>query len=156
MRFGRRSPDDRRRVVEHPNSHAEFKPWNRAKLLMCLSFLPALSCSNLYDMIAVEHDSTFAFQPKDDKGSGCLSDFSVSDNSGAVVWRISTETYIPPPCENRFPIVYGIVPKGMNEEITPAQLKPGTTYKMHAWDGDGYSGSFRFRRGLIIENLGRY
>lgn len=117
--------------------------------------LTLTACTRQYDLQAIELNGAIAFLPRENHGTGCLSDFKVMSASGQEVWVLDGGQYHSPPCQNRFPIVYGTVPKGM-EEVTKAQpLRPGATYKLLAWDGDGYTGAFRFHTGIVIDNLAK-
>jgi hypothetical protein len=125
---------------------------HRALALFAVSLLTA-SCSYHYTIAAVERAGAIVFEPRDDKGTGCFSDFSVAINDGPVVWKLRVDKYLAPPCQSKFPITYGVKPAGMFEEVKAAPLQPGMTYKVEGWDGDSYSGLFRLEQGITIENL---
>lgn len=118
-----------------------------------LSALALTACSYHYGLKVVELDGKIAFVAMDDQGTGCFSDFAVTDNAGQIVWKVDAAQYLPPPCEDKFPIVYGVTPRGMTERMAAQPLRPGALYKVEGWDGDSYSGAFRFRQGRIIENV---
>lgn len=110
-------------------------------------------CSYNYEIVATERSGVIVFGPAKETGTGCFSDFSVKDQAGAVMWKVTTEKYLPPPCDSKFPIIYGVKPHGMTEEVKPLPLQVGTAYRVEGWDGDTYSGTFRFKRGIIVENM---
>jgi hypothetical protein len=93
------------------------------------------------------------FVPEEEKGTGCFSHFYVMDEADELVWKVDAGRYLPPPCEDKFPIVYGSVPKGMNETVKAQPLRAGVLYKVEGWDGDAYSGAFRFHQGIIVDNV---
>lgn len=109
-------------------------------------------CSYHYDLKAVEMDGTIAFVPKADRGTGCFSDFRVETEAREVVWALDAGQYLPPPCDNKFPIRYGSVPHGMVEKVKAKPLKAGMLYRLQGWDGDSYAGAFRFRQGIVVGN----
>ncbi len=124
------------------------------RLAVTLSLALALTgCSYHYDLKAVELNGRIAFVPKKDKGTGCFSDFKVSNDAGEVVWELDAGQYLPPPCGSKFPIIYASVPHGMTEKVKAQPLRAGALYKVEGWDGDSYSGAFRFRRGVVIDNI---
>lgn len=125
---------------------------HRAMALLAASLL-ITGCSYHYAIVAVERAGAIIFYAKDEKGTGCFSDFSVAVEDGPVVWKLSVDRYLAPPCQSKFPITYGVKPAGMSEKVKAAPLQPGTTYKVRGWDGDSYSGLFRIKQGITIENL---
>lgn len=122
-------------------------------LILIAMLLATTSCSYHYAIAAVEQAGKIVFLPKDEKGTGCFSDFSVQAEGGPVVWELSIGRYLPPPCDNKFPITYGAVPAGMTEKVKAVPLQAGTIYVIEGWDGDSYSGRFRFKRSIVIDNL---
>jgi hypothetical protein len=115
--------------------------------------LPLLlaGCSFHYGLKAVERNGNIAFEPADDQGTGCLANLRVTTEAGAVMWELDAG-YFPPPCKSQFPVAYGIVPPGMTESVKAVPLRRGVRYDVKAWDGDGYSGTFRLHGG-DLENL---
>jgi len=125
------------------------------RLGVSLSFLMLVAgCSFDYELQAVERSGRIAFEPKDDQGTGCLWDFTVTSETGEVVWRLDGGTYQPPPCDNKLPILYGVVPAGMKELVHALPLRAGVLYRIEGLDGDHYHGAFRFKQAIIVENLG--
>lgn len=110
-------------------------------------------CSYHYDLRAVVLNGKIAFVPRDEKSTGCISDFNVTTETGEVVWELDAGRYLPPPCVNRFPIVYGSVPQGMVEKVPAKPLRAGMLYKVEGWDGDTYSGAFHFHEGIVIDDF---
>ena len=45
------------------------------------------------------------------------------------------------------------VPHDMTERVKAKPLAAGVTYRVEGWDGDSYSGAFRFRKGVVVENV---
>jgi hypothetical protein len=41
----------------------------------------------------------------------------------------------------------------MMERVKAKPLLAGVTYKVEGWDGDNYSGAFRFRQGILVDNV---
>lgn len=121
------------------------------RFALCFA-LPMLliGCSYHYELEAVERNGRIAFEPKDDEGTGCLSDLKVTTGTGGLVWEVDAGEYLPPPCDNKFPVIYGTVPAGMNERVKAVPLRAGILYRVEAWDGDRYSGAFRFRQGILV------
>lgn len=125
----------------------------RVRLAVCFFVCTVVGgCSYHYQLEAVERDGRLVFEAKGDHGTGCFADFKVTSEAGEVVWDIDAGRYLPPPCENRLPITYGVVPEGMLERVRAAPLRVGVLYRIEAWDADGYSGAFRFGRD-IVENI---
>ena len=124
----------------------------RVALGFGLSMLLA-GCSYHYELEAVEKNGRILFQPKDEHGTGCFSDFKVTNETGEVVWELDAGQYLPPPCDNKLPVIYGVIPRDMKERVKAAPLQAGILYKIEAWDGDSYSGAFRFRQGVVVENI---
>lgn len=91
--------------------------------------------------------------PEKDKGTGCFSDFKVTGDTGEVVWELDAGQYLPPPCESKFPIIYASVPRGMIEKVKAQPLRADVLYKVEGWDGDSYSGAFRFRQSIVVDNV---
>lgn len=110
-------------------------------------------CSYHYDLKAIELNGRIAFVPLKDKGSGCFADFKVTSDTGEVVWKLDAGQYLSSPCDSDFPVVYGAAPRAMTEKIKAKPLKVGVTYKVEGWDGDSYSGTFRFRQGIVVDNI---
>jgi hypothetical protein len=125
-----------------------MRSWLMALLPVALTLQ---GCSYHYDLRAVFKEGKVTIVPKKDKGTGCLWMFTVTNDKGQVVWELDGGPYRPSPCDNKFPITYGQVPSGMKERIKAQPLQPGITYRVEASDGDGYSGSFRLRRVLVID-----
>jgi hypothetical protein len=126
----------------------------RTRLVAVLPVAFALfGCSYHYDLRAVFQDGKVTIIPEKNKGTGCLWMFTVTDDKGQVVWDLDGGPYRPPPCESKFPIKYGQVPSAMKERVKSRPLQPGVTYRVEASDGDGYSGSFRLRRVLVIDEV---
>ena len=125
---------------------------SRPFALLPLALL-ASGCSYHFEIVATERSDRLVFEPAKKTGSGCFSDFSVRSEAGVVMWKVSAERYLPPPCDSKFPIVYGVKPRGMTEVVKPLALRTDVTYKVKGWDGDSYSGTFRFRRGIVVENI---
>jgi hypothetical protein len=124
------------------------------RLAQCL-LLPTvlMGCSYRYEVKATERNGKIVFEPEKDRGSGCLSNFEVKDQNGKLVWKIDAGEYLPPPCVDKFPLVYGVVPKGMAEPVHAEPLRAGVRYRIDAWDGDTYFGAFKFRAGIVVENI---
>jgi hypothetical protein len=118
-----------------------------------LFILALVGCSYHYDLKAIELGGKIAFMPEKEKGTGCFSYFYVTNEAGELVWKLDAGRYLPPPCEDMFPIVYGSVPNGMTDTVPAQPLRAGVLYKVDGWDGDAYSGAFRFRQGIIIVNV---
>jgi hypothetical protein len=128
----------------------------RRRFKACVTSALALSligCSYHYDLKAVELNGKIAFVPAKDKGSGCLANFKVTSEAGEVVWDLTAGQYFSPPCQSDFPIVYGSVPRNMRERVKAEPLRAGILYKLEGWDGDRYSGAFRFRQGIVVDNV---
>jgi len=121
--------------------------------LIFASALATAGCSYHYDIVAVEQFGAIVFEPAKDTGSGCFVEFSVKDQKGNVMWEVASGKYLPPPCDSKFPITYGATPQGMTERVKPVPLQTGITYRAEGWDGDNYSGAFRLRRGVIVDNM---
>lgn len=102
---------------------------HRASALLAASLLTT-SCSYHYTIAAVEKAGAIVFEPRDHKGTGCFSDFSVAINDGPVVWKLSVGKYLAPPCQGKFPITYGVKPAGMSEEVNTAPLQPGIRVRL--------------------------
>ena len=112
--------------------------------------LAVAGCSYSYPVEAVFINGKLHFQAEE-KLNGCLSNFSVESEAGEVVWAIDGE-FRGSPCEDNFPLAYGVVPRGMTT-LSPAKpLKAGVLYKVRGSDGDHYYGAFRYRRTLVITN----
>ncbi|MGH6782497.1 MAG: hypothetical protein ACREB5_10385, partial [Sphingomonadaceae bacterium] len=94
-----------------------------------------------------------AFEAKGSRGTGCFSNFRIISGTGEVVWSLDAGAYLPPPCDNKLPVIYGAVPTGMHERVKATPLRAGVLYRIEAWDGDTYSGAFRFRQSIVIENI---
>ena len=118
-----------------------------------LSALVLTACSYHFDLKVVELDGKIIFLAMDDQGTGCFSDFSVTNDAGQVMWHVEAAQYLPPPCDDKLPITYGVIPGGMTERVAAQPLRPEVLYKVEGWDGDSYSGAFRFRQERVIENI---
>ena len=125
----------------------------RRSIAAALLPLVLTSCSYHYDLKAVELNGRIAFIPLKDKGSGCFADFKVTSETGEVVWELAASQYLPPPCQTDFPVVYGAVPHDMAERVKAKPLTAGVIYRVEGWDGDSYSGAFRFRQGIVVDNV---
>jgi hypothetical protein len=110
-------------------------------------------CSYHYNLKAVELNGRIAFVPVKEKGTGCFADFKVTSETGEVVWELATSEYLPAPCQSDFPIIYGTAPHNMSERVKAKPLRAGLTYRLEGWDGDSYSGAFRFHEGIVVENI---
>ena len=115
--------------------------------------LVLLGCSYHHDLKAIELNGRIAFVPTKDKTPGCFADFKVTSETGEVVWDLSAGQYFAPPCQSDFPVIYGTVPHAMTERVKAKPLIAGVTYRVEGWDGDSYSGAFRFRQGIVVENM---
>jgi hypothetical protein len=115
--------------------------------------LALTGCSYHYDLKALELNGRIAFVPVKEKSTGCFADFKVTADTGEVVWDLAASQYLPPPCQSDFPVVYGTVPHDMTERVKAKPLAAGVTYRVEGWDGDSYSGAFRFRPGIVVENV---
>ncbi len=125
----------------------------KVRLAVCfVASMLLVGCSYHYPLEAVERNGRIAFEPKDDHGTGCFADFKVTSEAGEVVWEVDAGQYLPPPCENKLPLIYGVVPEGMQERVRAAPMRSGVLYRIEAWDGDSYSGAFRFGQG-IVQNI---
>lgn len=112
--------------------------------------LVVAGCSRSYPVEAVFIGGKLHFVV-DEKLNGCLNDFTVESEAGEVFWAIDGE-FRSSPCEDNFPLAYGVVPRGMTT-LSPAKpLKAGVLYKVGGSDGDRYYGAFRYRRTLVITN----
>lgn len=112
-------------------------------LLACLI---VAGCSFTYRVIAVYHGASVYFVKEEGgKGTGCLSNFSITSENGDVVWKISRDAYQAPPCQSTFPLEYGSAPKGFTVEIPPQTLKHGVRYRIDGWDGDTAEGGFVYK-----------
>ena len=121
---------------------------------MTLSLTLALSgCSYHYGLQAVALEGRVAFVPQKAKNTGCFSEFKVTGEAGEVIWELEAGQYLPPPCENKFPIIYGSAPRGMTETVKARPLRDGVLYRAEGWDGDSYSGAFRVRGRAGVDNL---
>lgn len=126
----------------------------RSRLMALLPLSVAVyGCSYHYELRAVFQDGKVTIVPANDTGTGCLWRFTVTSDQGHVVWGVEGGAYSPPPCDNKFPITYGQVPSGMKERVRAQPLHLGVTYHVEASDGDSYSGSFRLRRVLVIDQV---
>lgn len=125
----------------------------RRKFAAVLLPLALFGCSYHYDLKAIELNGRIAFVPVKDKSSGCFYHFTVTSETGQVVWDLYAGQYLPPPCQSDFPVVYGTVPHDMNEHVKAKPLIPGVTYKVEGSDGGFYSGAFRFGQGIIVDNV---
>jgi hypothetical protein len=126
----------------------------RLALGFALSMLVA-GCSFHYELEAVVRDGRLLFQPKDHQGTGCFSDFTIRSETGEVVWEVGAGQYLSPPCDNRLPVIYGVVPAGMEERVRAEPLRDGVLYRIEAWDGDSYSGAFWLRQGMVVNVYAR-
>lgn len=114
---------------------------------MAAATLTLAACSYAYVLEAVEQDGKLLFRAKDDdQGTGCLTDFTIKDPAGHILWTLGSGKYTPAPCPSVLPLYYGVAPPGMKEVVKAGLLKPGVSYRISAWDGDGYSGVFSVMR----------
>jgi hypothetical protein len=111
-------------------------------------------CSYQYDLVAVERGGAIVFQPAKKHGNGCLSDMTIESENGEIMWRLDAGKYraADPDCPSSFPVTYGVAPHGLPQQAPAKALKPGVLYFVQAWDGDSYTGAFRFKQGIIVEN----
>jgi hypothetical protein len=130
------------------------RPATRFYAMLPIAILTLASCSYSYILEAVEHDGKIIFQPKDDKGTGCLTSFAIRSPSGEIMWELDSGSYTPRPCQSVLPVVYAVVPKNMTEKVKAKTLKAGVTYAIEGWDGDNYRGSFSFRQAILVQNFG--
>ena len=129
-----------------------MRPWFKGCVATALA-LSLVGCSYHYDLKAVELNGKIAFLPAKDKGSGCFASFKVTNEAGELIWDLTAGQYFSPPCESDFPIVYGSVPRKMTERVKAKPLQAGVLYKLEGWDGDRYTGAFRFRQGIVVDNV---
>lgn len=119
-------------------------------LISVLLALAVAACSYSYPVEAVFIDNKLAFRA-DDKLNGCLNSFTVESDAGEIMWAIEGD-FRSSPCEDNFPLVYGVVPRGLTSRVAAKPLKPGELYKIEGSDGDRYYGAFHYRRVLVITN----
>lgn len=124
-----------------------MKVWQALTIIsaMCLA-----GCSKEYPVIAVFIEGKLHFSAVD-KMSGCLNRFRVESEAGEVMW--STEgPFRASPCQDNFPLAYGIDPHGLSSRIVAKPLKRGVLYKISGSDGAHYYGAFRYRRTVVVTN----
>jgi len=112
--------------------------------------LALAGCSRSYPLKAVFINGTLHFHAEE-KLNGCLSDFRVESEAGEVMWAIDGE-FRSSPCEDNFPLAYGLAPRGMTTQSPAKPLQAGALYRVGGSDGDRYYGAFRYRRTLVITN----
>ena len=125
----------------------------RAKLRACAgltSFLLLAGCSRSFPVEASFENGRIRFDAKE-KLNGCLYRFHIGAPDGETMWSV-WGYFRSNPCDDLFPIFYGVVPKGLSERTTAKPLKEGITYRIEASDGDRYYGAFSYRRTVVIEN----
>lgn len=115
-----------------------------------LGSLALAGCSYSYPVNAVFIANKLHFTVSE-KLNGCLKDFSVISEKGEMMWAIEG-SFRTSPCENSFPLAYGVAPKGLETRLEAKPLKAGVGYRIKGSDGDRYYGSFRYRSVLIITN----
>jgi hypothetical protein len=93
-----------------------------------------------------------SFEPRGERGTGCLSTFTVTSQDGEVMWRIDAGAYLTRPCQDRFPLTYGAKLEGIAEEVEAKRLRPGG-YRAEGWDGDSYGGAFIVTGSGAVVNL---
>ena len=107
-------------------------------------------CSFSHPIEAVFIEGKLHFKA-DDQLNGCLNDFRVENGSGEVMWAIRGP-FRASPCENNFPLAYGVAPKGFEIQVAAKPLRAGVRYTMHGSDGDRYYGAFSYRQTVVITN----
>ncbi len=112
--------------------------------------LAVASCSYSYPVEAVFISDKLHFVAEE-KLNGCLNDFEVVSEAGEVMWAIEGD-FRTAPCQDSFPLAYGIVPRGLTLRSAAKPLEAGVLYKVEGSDGDRYYGAFRYRRQLVIKN----
>jgi hypothetical protein len=124
----------------------------RPSLCFLLPFLLILArCSYSYPVEAVFIRGKLHFRVND-KLNGCLNNFQVVSESGEVMWAIEGK-FRASPCDDSFPLAYGIAPAGLSSRVAAKPLKAGFRYNVEGSDGARYYGAFRYRRALIITNM---
>ena len=129
------------------NHHDERVNARHIPFVLMLAFA---GCSGSYPVKAVFINGTLHFHAEK-KLNGCLSDFRVESETGEVMWAIEGE-FRSSPCEDNFPLAYGLAPHGMTTQSPAKPLQAGALYKVGGSDGDRYYGAFRYRRTLVITN----
>jgi hypothetical protein len=122
-------------------------------LLIALFQLQLGGCSYGYTLKVIERNGSIAFVAEDKHGTECLANFTVRNSNGEIMWDLYADNYTPPPCQSRLPIIYGVVPNGMKVRTNVKPLVANTNYIVDAWDGDSYRGAFRFKPGIVIDNI---
>ena len=77
--------------------------------------LAVAGCSYSYPVEAVLISGKLHFQAKE-KLNGCLNDFRVESEAGEVMWAIEGD-FKSSPCENNFPLAYGVVRRGLTSRM---------------------------------------
>lgn len=114
------------------------------------SFLLLAGCSRSFPVEAIFEHGRIIFNAKE-KLNGCLHRFSVSAPNGEMMWSVWGD-FRSAPCDDLFPIIYGVVPEDLYQRSKPKPLKEGITYRIEGSDGDRYYGAFSYRRTIVIEN----
>ena len=131
----------------------------RPLLAACLGFTAVLisGCSYGYTLKAEMRDGHvyFVVEPAPHKPppGGCLDDFTVKAPTGEVMWAWKADSYIRPPCRSDLPLAYGVIPAGRRELTKAKPLKLGVVYSVVGWAGDAYSGSFRLKQAIVVDNF---
>ena len=112
--------------------------------------LAVAGCSYSYPVEAVFIRGKLHFVAEE-KLNGCLNDFRVTSEAGEVMWAVEGD-FRASPCEDSFPLAYGLVPRGLTSRSAAKPLKAGVLYKIEGSDGDRYYGAFRYRRQVVITN----
>ena len=114
------------------------------------SLLLLAACSRSFPVEATFEDGHIVFNAKE-KLNGCLYHFSVSASNGEMMWSVWGD-FKSTPCDDLFPIIYGVVPEGLTERSRPKPLKEGISYRIEGSDGDRYYGAFSYSRTIVVEN----
>jgi hypothetical protein len=107
-------------------------------------------CSYSYPVEAVFMDGKLHFRASG-KLNGCLNDLRVISEAGEVMWSVDGE-FRTSPCDDSFPVAYGVAPSGLRDRVAAKPLKAGVRYTVEGSDGDRYYGAFQYRRALVITN----
>lgn len=118
---------------------------------LILGLLSLTGCSYSYPVDAFFLDGKLHFRATE-KLNGCLNDFSVVSETGETMWAIEGP-FRTGPCQDSFPLAYGIAPSELKTRLAAKPLKAGVRYRIEGSDGDRYYGSFQYRRALIITNM---
>jgi hypothetical protein len=112
--------------------------------------LTLAGCSYAYPIEAVFINGKLHFRANE-KLNGCLNDLNVVSETGEIMWSIHGE-FRTSPCDDSFPVAYGVAPNGLQERVAAKPLKAGVRYTVDGYDGDSYYGAFQYRRAIIITN----